>query len=108
MFPFDYQHGQTFGLVYSFHLALVLFALGLTYFIYVCIRNRYFHPLSAFPGPFWGSITDWYLVYVIKSVPTYGLDLHKQYGTWPTSAMPLQLLTSSRPHYSPVSQLVVV
>lgn len=24
----------------------------------MCIYNRYFHPLSVFPGPFWGSITD--------------------------------------------------
>lgn len=42
--------------------------------------NRYFHPLRHFPGPFWGGITDFYLVYMIASVPTFGLDLHKKYG----------------------------
>lgn len=44
------------------------------------IYNRYFHPLSRFPGPFWGSVTDFYLAYVISSVPTLGLELHQKYG----------------------------
>ncbi|ETS80240.1 hypothetical protein PFICI_07769 [Pestalotiopsis fici W106-1] len=44
------------------------------------IYNKFYHPLARFPGPFLGGITSWYLVYVICSVPTYGLELHKKYG----------------------------
>jgi len=44
------------------------------------IRNRYFHPLSRFPGPFWGSVTSLYLAYMIKSIPTFGYELHQRYG----------------------------
>lgn len=46
------------------------------------IYNRYFHPLSRFPGPFWASMTDIYLVFFIKSVPTYGLEMHKKHGKY--------------------------
>lgn len=45
------------------------------------IYNRYCHPLSKFPGPFWGSCTDLYLVFIIGSIPTYGYELHEKYGT---------------------------
>ncbi len=44
------------------------------------IYNRYFHPLSKFPGPFWASVTDLYLAFFITSVPTFGLELHKKHG----------------------------
>ncbi|KAI1498354.1 cytochrome P450 monooxygenase [Biscogniauxia marginata] len=48
--------------------------------MYTVIYNRFFHPLSKFPGQLLGDLTDWYLVYVICSVPTFGLELHKKYG----------------------------
>ncbi|OTA55118.1 cytochrome P450 monooxygenase [Hypoxylon sp. EC38] len=44
------------------------------------VYNKFFHPLAKFPGPFMGAMTEWYLVYVICSVPTFGLELHKKYG----------------------------
>lgn len=44
------------------------------------IYNRYFHALSGIPGPFWGSVTKLYLVYMISSVPIKGLELHRRYG----------------------------
>ena len=44
------------------------------------LYNRYYHPLSGIPGPFWGSVTKLYLVYMISSVPIEGLKLHEQYG----------------------------
>lgn len=46
------------------------------------ICNRYFHPLSSFPGPFWASMTDIYLVFFIKYVPTHGLEMHKKHGKY--------------------------
>ena len=53
-------------------------------FILVCngIYNRYFHPLRQFPGPFWGSVTDFYKIYLIatKHISTYEMELHHKYG----------------------------
>ena len=44
--------------------------------------NRYLHPLSSYPGPFWASVTDFYILFTIKSIPTEGLKLHDRYGRW--------------------------
>lgn len=64
-------------------IATVLYVLAVALLLYTvgkCIYNKFFHPLAKFPGPFLGGFTDWYLVYVICSVPTFGLELHKKYG----------------------------
>jgi len=47
-------------------------------------RNRWLHPLSKFPGPFLGSITYWYSVYMFFTYRAHELeyDLGKKYGTW--------------------------
>ena len=44
--------------------------------------NRYLHPLRNFPGPFWGSLTDFYKLFIVskKDAHTRGIDLHKKYG----------------------------
>jgi hypothetical protein len=46
------------------------------------IYNRYFHPLAHFPGPFWGSVSDFYKLWIIykRDAHTLGLQLHKKYG----------------------------
>lgn len=63
----------------SSHL-LLFFLLCICAFLGKGIQNRYFHPLSKFPGPFWASVTDLYLVFFIPSVPIFGLKLHKKHG----------------------------
>lgn len=82
-----------------FGLLALATVFGFVVLLILAIRRRYFHPLSRFPGPFWGSLTDWYLVWVIKSVPTYGLDLHKKYG--PIVRLSPNLLSFSDPRYLP-------
>ncbi|KAK3319551.1 cytochrome P450 [Cercophora scortea] len=77
--------------------ALLALFMGCT--LYVCIYNRCLHPLANFPGPFLGSLTDWYLVYVICSVPTFGLELHKKYG--PIVRLVPNLLSFSDPTLLP-------
>lgn len=45
------------------------------------VHNRYFHPLAKVPGPYMAGVTSLYLAYKICTVPTYGLKLHRRYGT---------------------------
>lgn len=51
--------------------------------LYNVIYNRYFHCLSRFPGPFWGSITDFHNTYLFSTrrVHLELLALHCRYGT---------------------------
>lgn len=53
------QSGSSATLSYLSFRNLVLVVLG--YFaarvVYQIVYYRYFHPLSKFPGPFWGSVT---------------------------------------------------
>ncbi|KAI1811103.1 cytochrome P450 [Poronia punctata] len=55
---------------------LVVVLLGVT------ARRRFFHPLSRFPGPFWGSVTTLYQVYhyVRGSQGQSQRELHQRYG----------------------------
>ena len=47
------------------------------------IVNRYFSPISHFPGPFWASVTRLYLVYYhLKGVELEKMkEWHAKYGT---------------------------
>lgn len=56
------------------------FAVVLAYFLCTCIYNFFFHPLAKFPGPWLCAMSEWFLVFFIRSLPTYGLELHKRYG----------------------------
>lgn len=44
--------------------------------------NRYFHPLSKVPGPFWASITPFWLAWQSyrQRRPRLDIELHKRYG----------------------------
>ncbi|GAD98246.1 hypothetical protein PTT_08923 [Paecilomyces variotii No. 5] len=46
------------------------------------IKRRYFSPLSKYPGPFWASITRWWIVFDAwgKHHERTMLELHKKYG----------------------------
>ena len=48
------------------------------------IRNRYHHPLHKFPGPFSGSITDFYKTYLLSTGNYHERvrSLHQVYGEW--------------------------
>src|SRR5579859_2278429 len=67
---------ESVPLYYSIPLLFVVFALG---FI---IKRRYLSPLRQYPGPFWASVTRWWLVKEIY----YGEHeknmrrLHAKYG----------------------------
>jgi purine-cytosine permease-like protein len=52
-------------------LWLSAFILGAALFFYI-VHQRYFHPLSKFPGPYIASVTNW-----CKSHHVYKLDLHE-------------------------------
>lgn len=58
--------------------------------LYPCLLlllRRYWSPLSKFPGPFWGSVTNLYAVYAYFTGKQHLIqyELHKKYGQ--TSAL---------------------
>lgn len=50
--------------------------------LYQIVYYRFFHPLSKFPGPFWGSVTRLYITYhnFVGHEPELCTELHKKYG----------------------------
>ncbi|KAI5358672.1 putative cytochrome P450 [Septoria linicola] len=78
------------------HMAIFLLATFIAiYLISNAIYNRYLHPYSKFPGPFWASITDlWYFRRVRYGLAGHNdLDLHKKYGSM-VRISPSQILIS--------------
>lgn len=67
------------------HGVAALLSLFLAHLCYTIISRRWFSPLSKFPGPFWGSITDLYSAYINFSGKLYLVqyDLHRKYGKYP-------------------------
>jgi hypothetical protein len=70
------QSIEAVPLYYSIPLFIVVF------FLAFVIKRRYLSPLRRFPGPFWASVTRWWLVHQIfrgdheKTM----LRLHAKYG----------------------------
>lgn len=50
--------------------------------VYQIVHYRWFHPLSKFPGPFWGSVTRLWVAYhnVVDDEYVTEYELHKKYG----------------------------
>jgi hypothetical protein len=53
------QNGSSAALSFLNFRNLILTVLGhvIARVVYQIVYYRYFHPLSKFPGPFWGSVT---------------------------------------------------
>jgi hypothetical protein len=84
----------------SFQKGVSTTAIGLLFYALVrVIYNVYFHPLSHFPGPRGAACTRWWLAYMQLgrgvSLSTLREELHKKYGTFPSSA---RLIVWTRPH----------
>ncbi|KAF2439288.1 cytochrome P450 monooxygenase [Karstenula rhodostoma CBS 690.94] len=54
----------------------------LVYYVTSVVYTRYFHALSAFPGPFWASISNFWKLWILstKQSHTRAIDYHKAYG----------------------------
>ncbi|KAL4916114.1 cytochrome P450 [Aspergillus aurantiobrunneus] len=54
----------------------------LVYLLLAAVYNRYFHPLSHFPGPFWASITTLWYFKTIRLARAHDVQqaLHTRYG----------------------------
>jgi len=70
---------ETLSLKHIFQIALLV---PLGYLFLGAVYRRYFHPLSKYPGPFFASITRWWLVKEIWSGKheEHIRKLHKKYG----------------------------
>ena len=66
----------------SSQVVKALAPLCLLYALSNAIYNRYFHPLSRFPGPFWASITSlWYFQTIrLGKARNVQHSLHEKYG----------------------------
>ena len=52
------------------------------YVVFICIYNRYFHPLHDFPGPLLAALTSVYQFHALweKDSLNVQLKLHEKYG----------------------------
>ncbi|MCJ1390387.1 hypothetical protein MMC18_003246 [Xylographa bjoerkii] len=64
------------------HAFLLLLACVLVPVFYQIIHYRFFHPLAAFDGPFWGSVTQAWIAYhnILEDECAVYAELHKKYG----------------------------
>lgn len=64
------------------HWGKALLSLTFAHLLWTVIWRRWLSPLSKFPGPFWGSVTDLYSVYInlYSQQHLAHYELHKKYG----------------------------
>ena len=62
--------------MYSIFVSISLFSL------FYVLYQRFLHPLSRYPGPFWASLTDLYKISLLCTgrLPAHLLQLHEKYG----------------------------
>lgn len=84
--------------IFLVYLPTLILTLAISKIIYL----RHFHPLAHFPGPFLGSITNFYQLYVITTgkLEQYEAAWHKKYG--PVVRIRPNVLSSSDPRHSPL------
>ena len=74
------EYALSFVTVTNAFLALI--ASVFLKFVYQIIHYRFFHPLAAFPGPFWASVTRLWIakqnLHETEYLTVY--DLAKKYG----------------------------
>lgn len=77
-----YQQQQTWYFNLARVIILTILACAIV-LIFLGVYNRYLHPLCKVPGPFWGSVTDFYkLAALSRDLTQFSLDLHKKYGEY--------------------------
>jgi len=55
-------YGQVTRSIEGLPLYYIIPSLFITLFLGFIVKRRYLSPLRRFPGPFWGSVTRWWLV----------------------------------------------
>ena len=63
--------------------ALGVLSLGLGFLLLKILQAQLLSPLRKFPGPFWGSVTDfWRFIYTyrIRHSSRPWVDIHREYG----------------------------
>ena len=63
-------------------MALIYPAVAILALFFYVLYQRFFHPLSRYPGPLWASLTDFYKLRVLCTgcSPALLLQLHAKYG----------------------------
>lgn len=68
----------------TYSIPATCLGVAVVYVLLNSVYNRYLHPLRRFPGPFWGSVTEFYKLWLFatKESHTIEYDLHKKYGMY--------------------------
>ena len=76
--------GHLLAIVRFFEYHYLIFSLSILAVAFMSkgLYNVYFHELHRIPGPFFGSFTDFYKVYVFacRHIPSETLQLHQRFG----------------------------
>ena len=67
------------------HFALAVVSALWAGIIFHIVKNKYFHPLSKFPGPYWAGVSNLYCSLMILTGKSEKMELvyHKKYGMCP-------------------------
>ena len=73
--------GEPLSQVYHHYLLMLVGSFLATVFA-IGFYNRYLHPLSGFPGPFWASVSSFHFPFLLsgKLFHVEEQALHQKYG----------------------------